>query len=160
MSVGGERCLRPAPIRAEYTVSAEPKQFIYLPEWPDPLLQKADCRFEGKSKVLFCAPIDVPFPPHQCSVKVLGTQCLQVCLTNTDFDKVLARTRASARARVSQSDSLWFSHLPSASTRLVKVRLGSREHMIHWLLASFFESCGFWEMCILDCLGKKKIFAM
>lgn len=106
VSAGGERCLRPAPIRAEYTVSAEPKQFIYLPEWLDPLLQKADCRFEGKSKVLFCAPIDVPFPPHQCSVKVLGTQCLQVCLT--DFDKVLARTRASARAWVSQGDSLWF----------------------------------------------------
>lgn len=95
---GGERCLQPAPIRAQYIVSAEPKQFIYLPEWLDPLLQKADCLFEAKFKVLCCAPIDVAFPSHQCSVKVLGTQCLQVCLTNSDFDKVLARRRANVRA--------------------------------------------------------------
>lgn len=86
----GERSLRPA----ENTVGARPKQFIYLVDWLDPFLQTADCLFEGKPKVLFCAPEDPPFPPHQWGVKVLGTQCLQVCFTNPDFDKVLVKKGA------------------------------------------------------------------
>lgn len=103
---GGERSLRPAWIKAEYSVAAVPKQFIYLPDCLDPFLQKADCLFEGKSKVLFWAAIDVPFPPHRCDVKVLCIQCLQACLTNTDFDKVLVKTEASTEAWVGQSKSI------------------------------------------------------
>lgn len=94
----GERSPRPAWIKAEYSVATVPKQFIYLPDCLDPFLQKADCLFEGKSKVQFCAAIDTPFPSHQCNVKVLCTQCLQSCLENIDFDKVLAKTGASAGA--------------------------------------------------------------
>lgn len=96
--------LRPARNRPGYSVGAEPKQFIYLEDWLDPLLQKADCLFQGKSKVLFCTPIDVPFPPHQSSVKVLATQWLHVCLTNTvQYNtEVLARPRAW----VDQSESV------------------------------------------------------
>lgn len=96
----GERPLSPAWIKAEDSVAAAPKQFIYLADWLDPVLRKADCLFEGKSKVLFCAAVDMPFPPHQCNVKVLCIQCLQTCLTNIDFDKVLAKTGASTGARV------------------------------------------------------------
>lgn len=39
--------VRPARNRPEYSVGAEPKQFIYREDWLDPLLQKADCLFEG-----------------------------------------------------------------------------------------------------------------
>lgn len=60
--------------------------------------------FEGKSRVLFGAQVDVPFPPHQCHVKVLGWEPPQVFLANTEgFEKyvlavglVLTRTAASA----------------------------------------------------------------
>lgn len=62
----------------------------------------------------------MPFPPHQCNVKVLGTQCLQACLTNRDFDKVLAKTGVSAGART-RVNPLQFSHFPSVSTRLENV---------------------------------------
>lgn len=101
----GEHSLRPAGIRAETTLGAVPKQFIYLADWLDPFLQTADCLFEGKPKVLFCAPGDPPFPFHQWGVKVLGTQCLQVCLRNPDFDKVLVKTGAGAGARMGRSES-------------------------------------------------------
>lgn len=87
---------------------------------------------------------------YRCAISSPSMQCQGVRYTmfaglshKYRFWQSACEKRASARAWVKQSDSLWFSHLPSASTRLVKVRLGSREHMIHWPMASFFGSCGF-----------------
>lgn len=131
----GERSLRPAWIKAEYSVAAVPKQFIYLPDWLDPFLQKADCLFEGKSRVLFCAAIDMPFPPHQCNVKVLCTHRLQTCLTNRDFDKALVKTGASAGARVSQSESITVLPFSFCIHKIRKCQLSgpeSRWFTAHW----------------------------
>lgn len=77
----------------------------------------------------------MPFPPHQCNVKVLCIQCLQTCLTNRDFDKVLAKTGASTGARVGESESI---KLLSFSLCIHKIRkcqlLGpeSRWFIAHW----------------------------
>lgn len=153
----GERSLRPARIRRDYSVGAEPKQFIYLEDWPDLLLQKADCLFEGKSKVPFCAPIDVPFPPHQSSVKVLATQCLPVCLTNTDFDKVLAWPRAC----VDQSESVMVLPFSFCIHKIRKCQVRVQRADDSRALWPAYLTVGIcFKISMLNRLEKKKTFVM
>lgn len=74
------------PDRGNVYSLAVAKQFIYLPTWLDPFLWKADCLLKcllrPKPGSCFCVGVNMPFPPHQCHVKVLGRP--QVHLKNTE----------------------------------------------------------------------------
>lgn len=74
------------PDRGNVYSLAVAKQFIYLPTWLDPFLWKAycllKCLLRAKPGSCFCVGVNMPFPPHQCHVKVLGRP--QVRLKNTE----------------------------------------------------------------------------